>query len=247
MCKKIRLLSVVISCIVCMALMGIVSSAAGVKVKGSEGIVTVEETDAIYDAAKQISDHTGWNIDVYITDGKDFYDEDECFRWCVNTYEDDFGDDTDGILFLCDTEWVYLITSGSATDYIKVMEAESIARYGNDAYESGDIVRSVRLVLLGAEEEYNQGVDTIFNTPHVWVIAFVVGVIAAVITVGIIVSSYKTHSKPAVNNYLNSNTINFKNRKDVFVRTTTVTHHNSSSGGGGGRSGGGHHGGGGRR
>lgn len=245
--RKLKLLSAMISCIVCIVLMGIVSSAAEVKVKGSEGIVTAEETDAIYDAAKKISNNTGWNIDVYITDGKDFYDEDECFRWCVNTYEDDFGDDTDGILFLCDTDWVYLITSGSATKYIRVSEAESIARYGDSAYKSGDIVRSAKLVLQGAEQQYYQGEDTIFNNPEALVFCVAGGLIAALIAVVGIVSSYKTHAQPTVNNYLNSNTINFRNRKDVFVRTTTVTHHNSSSSGGGGRSGGGHHGGGGRR
>lgn len=235
----------IISALAAALLCGISASAATVNIK-NEDILSETQLQSVIDYASDVSEETGWNIDIYVTDGIYINSEGQAENYCISSFESDFGHDADGVFFLCDTEWVYLITSGRATDYISWSECEHTARLGNDYYKT-DIVKSINVVLDGVRTEYLEGPDGGFDLTKGFLFGVVIGgvIIAAILIT--VHTTYKTYAKPMVNNYLNAATLNFGQRRDVFI-TRTVTSHTVSSGSHGGHGGGGgHHGGGGRR
>lgn len=256
-----RKLTAIITALAASLICGISASAASVNI-WNENILSAEEEQAVAEYADDVSAESGWNIDIYVTDGIDVY-EDELYRYCVDSFERDFGYDADGVLFLCDTDYTYLITSGRATDYISMNECDYVARSGNDYYGT-DNVKSITTVLDGIRIQYETGIDVggnYNNSRFDLGGGIVLGVVLAAVIVAVILISvhngYKAYAQPVTNNYHNAGTLRFNRREDRFVhRSVTRTpigdgggpHHGGPRGGGGFHGGGGgHHGGGGHR
>lgn len=246
---SLRKLTAIITAFAASVICGISASAASVNI-WNDDILSAEEEQAVAEYADDVSAETGWNIDIYVTDGIDVY-EDELYRYCVDSYERDFGYDADGVLFLCDIDYTYLITSGRATDYISMNECEYVARSGNDYYGT-DNVKSITTVLDGVRIQYETGIDS-GNGGFDLTGGIVVGIVLAAIIVAVILISvhtgYKTYAQPVTNNYLNAGSLRFKRREDRFIRRSVTRTPVGEGGGthGGSPHGGGHHGGGGHR
>lgn len=264
-----RKLTAIITAFAASVICGISASAASVNI-WNDDILSAEEEQAVVSYADDVSAETGWNIDIYVTDGIDVY-EDELYRYCIDSFERDFGYDADGVLFLCDTDYTYLITSGRATDYISINECEYVARSGNDYYGT-DNVKSITTVLDGVRLQYEMGIDSgsgghadhgaydnsDYNNNGVYDYGaydsggfdltggIVVGIVLAAIIVAVILISvhtgYKTYAQPVTNNYLNAGSLRFNRREDKFIRRSVTR---VPVGEGGGSHGGSPHGGGG--
>ena len=246
-----RKLTAIITAFAASVICVISASAASVNI-WNDDILSDEEEQAVVSYADDVSAETGWNIDIYVTDGIDVY-EDELYRYCIDSFERDFGYDADGVMFLCDTDYTYLITSGRATDYISINECEYVARSGNDYYGT-DNVKSITTVLDGVRIQYETGIDS-GNSGFDLTGGIVVGIVLAAIIVAVILISvhtgYKTYAQPVTNNYLNAGSLRFNRREDRFIRRSVTrvpvgegggSHGGPSHGGGGD-----HHGGGGHR
>lgn len=246
-----RKLTAIITAFAASVICGISASAASVNI-WNDDILSAEEEQAVVSYADDVSAETGWNIDIYVTDGIDVY-EDELYRYCIDSFERDFGYDADGVLFLCDTDYTYLIASGRAADYISINESEYVARSGNDYYGT-DNVKSITTVLDGVRIQYETGIDS-GNSGFDLTGGIVVGIVLAAIIVAVILISvhtgYKTYAQPVTNNYLNAGSLRFNRREDKFIRRSVTrvpvgegggSHGGSPHGGGDG-----HHGGGGHR
>lgn len=242
-----RKLTAIITAFAASVICGISASAASVNI-WNDDILSAEEEQAVVEYADDVSAETGWNIDIYVTDGIDVY-EDELYRYCVDSYERDFGYDADGVLFLCDTNYTYLITSGSAFNYITSSECEYVARSGNDYYGT-DNVKSITTVLDGVRIQYETGYSAgvSFDLTKGVVIGIVLAAIIVVIILVSVHTGYKTYAQPVTNNYLNAGSLRFSRRDDRFVhRSVTRVPAGGNSHSGGSHGGGGHSGGGGHR
>ncbi len=188
--------------------------------------------------AEEISAKTGWNIAVEFVPDGDFDYESSAYNHCVRSFENTFGNDADGVYYYCADHYVYLITSGSATDYITERESGKVARLGDALYPT-DRTGSIELVLDGVYDEYDEGI-TIFDM-SIGAPAAIVGVIGVIIYLIVVISAYKVNKTPSAAVYIDGKTVRFPVKQDIFVREYTTSY---STGSGSGHHGGGHHSGG---
>lgn len=217
-----------------------------------------QEFEEIKRFAEDAVSETGWNIAVeYDKDGYFEYEED-AFDYCVDSFENIFGDNATGVYYYFADHYTYLITSGDAQYYISKKEAGKTARLGDNSYKEGEIVRSAKEVIFGIRAQYQGGRDNpagghedeIAARNGGIIVGVIIGAVSALIFFCIVHSSYKNKAVPSVSAYVNkSEGIKFPVQRDVFVRSYVTTHveSRSSGGGGGGFSSGGHTGGGGAR
>ena len=222
------------------------SAYSNAKIYDNTHSLTEDERTELLEYAHGIADATGWNIAVEYDPNGDFYSDSSAFNHCVNRFESEFGSRADGVYFYCADHYVYIATSGEAAFYISDREADHVAGLGDDIYKT-DKIKSIKKVLDGIYTQYTGGRDASGRRSSVFSVGGAVGggLLGAAIFSGIVVSSYKTHSKPATSNYINSKTVRFPVKRDVFIREYTTRHTSSSSSGGGHsghhHSGGGHH------
>ncbi len=213
------------------------------------GIYSESEIASLEARQKQVAEHTGWNIAVVTTDtgfGTDGYN---AIEYAEAYYDELFGYDSSGLLYLIDVDYRHICISGDADyKYFNNARVNKMVNDCNDLYMDYDDVGNLNMFYHYIEKYYDDGPFTAmdsFNFP----LAFIFGAIAAVIGVVVVISAYKFHYKPTANNYLDGRRINFYRRNDMYIREyTTRTRVSSSSGGGGrshGSSGGHSHGGGG--
>lgn len=238
-------------------------SAQSLGITDTADLLTDEQEQELEQIQQELADKTGWNIAVIVSDG---YGSKTAMEFTDDFYDDSFGIDTDGIMFLYDMNDRYLSTSGIAINYLNDSRIEKILNDVDECYYNKDDFGALKIFYKDIEYYFDEGIradnyvyEGEYNggeEPHDYVkqtfIGLIAGAVAVLIGIGIVIRRYKFHHVPSANNYLNKGTIYFYRRSDMYIREfTTRTRISSSSGGGGGgssthrSSGGGTHGGGG--
>lgn len=226
------------------------------------GLYSDSQLSQLEERQKEVADYTGWNIAVVTTNtGFGENNLNDAIDYAENYYEDAFGSlNETGILYLIDLDWRHIVLCGEVDtvyfnnarkntmhdacearyqDYDDVGNLETFYNYLVKYYDAGPYTNDANYD--PDDSYYNNTVDySDSGSSFSFGMAFICGLIGAVITVIVVFSNYKFHHKPSANAYLDNGKVNFYRRSDRFVREfTTRTKIESSSSGGGGRSSGG--------
>lgn len=199
-----------------------------------------------------LAEKTGWNICVVITDG---LGGKTAMEYADDYYDEKYGINTDGVLFLYDMDNRYISTSGIAVNYLNDLRVEYLLDDADKYYYDFKDFEAIESVFNNIDKYYDQGIASdnytyegeyagediqariIHNINTAILIGIIAGLVAGFIGLGVVTAKYKFHAVPSNNNYLNKNSIHFLQSRDDYVRTfTTRTRLSSSSGGGGGGS-----------
>lgn len=271
--KNIKKLSITIllSAIVLMFSTAITAFADFSPIDCRDGRFTNSELKQLEDLRASVSEKTGWNICIVISDG---YGDTIPRIYCDDYYDANYPVGSDGLMFLYDMDERYISTSGECIKYFNDLRIENLLDDIDDYYYDSKDYKAVECFLKTTEEYYDKGIvsdNYVFegeysgekyqaeireNAILSGFAGLIVGIIISAIVLCIIGKQYKFHRVPLNNNYLDKNSIDFNQIMDAYVttRTTRTTTYSSGGGGGGGGHGGsschrsssgGHHGGGG--
>lgn len=224
------------------------------------------QTEALQNSVSELKEATGWNVAIVTTDDADGKSS---MVYADDFYDQLFGINTDGILYLIDMDnrENYISTSGEAILYIDDYRIERILDETTPNLSDGDYDQAAIDFIQTVAKYYADGIpesnadytidaDGNYEKKREFPLGFaaLAGVIAAVIGVATVLIRYKTHSSPGASIYMDSRETRFRDKRDMYLReyTRSVDISSSSSGGGGGgssthtSSSGGTHGGGGR-
>ncbi len=240
------------------------ASAWSAGINDMAGLYSDDELAHLEARQEEVSELTGWNIAVVTTDvgfGLDGIDAcDFAEDYCYNT----FGDDPDSVVYLIDLDYRWISMDGDLLNYFNSSRFDTMMDTCEDCYMDYKDVENLEFFYHYLEYYYNEG--TVEYDPSIGALGddfedaieyyddydngfhinlevvfgcFIMGIIGAAISVGIVLARYKTHHSPSANSYLNRSSVNMYNNQDYFVREyTTRTRIESSSSGGGSRSGG---------
>lgn len=257
-----KLLSVIITAFAALVVTAVPTSAWSAGINDMAGLYSEDELAYLEEYQQKVADSTGWNIAVVTTnvgfglDGIDACDYAE--QYCYDT----FGDDPDSVVYLIDLDYRWISMDGDLLNYFNSSRFDTMMDACEDHYmdyedvenletfyyyldyyrNSGTVEYDPTIGALGDDFEdaieYYDDDDFYINLEVVFG-CFIMGIIGAAISVGIVLARYKTHHAPSANSYLNRSSVNMYNNQDYFVREyTTRTRIDSGSSGGGGRSGG---------
>lgn len=210
------------------------------------------ESEAIQNSIDEFKEATGWNIAIVTTDDSNGKSS---MAYADDFYDELFGINTDGILYLIDMDnrenWIS--TSGEAILYIDDDRIERILDKTTPNLSDGDFDGAAIAFIQTTAKYYRDGIpdsnkDYTIDRDGEYVRkpnydaaipAIVIALIAAGIGVIIVVVRYKIHSTPSANVYMDQRETSFRDRRDLFIREYTTQVHIDRDSGGGGRSGGG--------
>ena len=182
-----------------------------------------EQETSIISMMEDASEKTGWNFGI-VTLNVDYSSGEAARSRAEKIYDETFGRDSSGVLFLCDVGYRHFVIAGDAEKYVSDMGcARTFVNSVVDCYNMGELKASEKI----------SGTAVIT--------AVFIGLVAAGVTCCIVIHIYKTYPKTDAGVYMDAKKSDIYTRNDIFLRQFTTSHTNSSSGGGGG----GHHGGGG--
>lgn len=216
---------------------------AAVYMNDADNLYSDSQEAYLIDLMEEASEHTGWNYGI-VTLHEDYNDSYSACRRAEQIYDDQFGIDSSGVLFMCDIGYRYFVIAGDARNYISGTRFNNMVNKIKDLYFDYEDLSCAITFIEYTTDYYDRGEGSFAIDPTGVVTGIIAAIIAAIICIVAVSSSYSNHAKPTTNNYLDNRKLDFYRRQDVFKREYTVRQsHSSSSGGGGG--GGGHHGGGG--
>lgn len=219
-------------------------------------LFSTDETSSIESELVRVSDETGWDLIIYTN--RNWVDKEDMEDTC-NRYYDDHnfgkGDKKSGVFLTIDmgSREMYIITKGDAMYYFSDERVDDIVSdvagwlklddYYSAAYsftedvenyyisgkpESGDF-SNIEL----AEKEAN---PLLYVLKHYGIIAGVIGLAAATVTVLVIGHRYKHNGKEGTYDLRSNSVTNLTARQDIFlhksVSVVSESSHSSSSSGG---------------
>lgn len=206
------------------------------------GLYSEGEETYILSLMENAAEKTGWNYGI-VTLNEDINDSASACSRAERLYDERFGADSSGVLYMCDVGYRWFVIAGDAGNYISGSRYDRMEKKIKELYFDYKDIECAEAFINTTSECFDKGV--VGFEPDSAGIAWGIGLAvfaAAAVVIGVNVR-YKKYPKAKVNNYLDPKHTNMYRRNDIFVREYTTKHtHSSSSGGGGG---GGHHGGGG--
>lgn len=228
-------------------------------VSDKEGYLSDSEFDDIVDTAEKLSDKTGYNVGIIITDD---IGSKSPVAFSDDAYMDVFKKDSDGFMILLnnDTYEDHISTSGNAI----LMYSDS--RLMNTLDSAGSYLKeeefhsALKVMLTKLDSYYDEGIPPenegytkddikdatgqdflgrLINIVHRLGILFVIFIVVSVITFFIIKSSYRFKTAESARTYVNKSETFFREKQDIYIREYTTSHKISSSSSGGGSRGGG--------
>lgn len=201
------------------------------------------------------SEETGWNIGI-VTDEYGYYSESAVRQAAEHIYDNRFGADSSGLLFLCDVEWRYIVVAGEAELYINADRLDIMLDNIEEYYMDYEDLYAAYSYINYIDKYYNEGPQTEPSASSFVSLRFflnaatfplIIGIAVSVIVFLSIAKKYSTYISHSARSYTRSGDIVFNLRTDSFLRehTTKTRASSSSNHHGGGRSSG-HHSGGGR-
>mgnify|MGYP003294003166 FL=1 len=228
-------------------------------VSDKESYLSDSEFDDIVDTAEKLSDKTGYNVGIIITDD---IGHKSPMAFSDDAYMDVFAKNSDGFMILLnnDTYEDHISTSGNA------ILMYSDARLNNTLDSAGSYLKeedfySALKTMLGKLDSYysdgvppeNEGytkddiedavgqgfIERLINLVHRLGILFVIFIVVSIVTFFIVKSSYRFKTAESARTYVNKSETFFREKSDTFIREYTTSHKISSdsSGGSGSRGG----------
>lgn len=206
-------------------------------------IYTDEQETKIISMMEDASAKTGWNYGI-VTMNVDYSSEQAARTKAESVYDETFGQDSSGVLYLCDVGYRYFVIAGDAEKYVSGRRFDKMVSRIKTQYFDYDDMGCARTFINSTVDCYDVGEMTLLEkiSPTAAMVAIFIGLVAAGISCCVVIHIYKTYPKPDAAVYMDAKKTDIYIRNDVFLRQFTTSHSNSSSGGGGSR---GHHGGGG--
>lgn len=260
-----KLLSVMVTAFAALVAAAVPTFAWSEGIDDRANLYSAEEIIRLEARQEEVAELTGWNIAVVTTDVGFGLDGVAACDFAEEYCYERFGDDPDSVVYLIDLDYRWISMDGDLLnyfnssrfdtmmdaceehymDYEDVENLETFYYYLEYYYSKGTVEYDPSIGALGddfedAIEYYDDYDDGFHLNLEVVFGSFIMGIIAAVISVGIVLARYKTHQSPSANSYLNRSSVNMYNNQDYFVRefTTRTRIESSSSGGGSHRSGG---------
>ena len=189
-----------------------------------------EEEKMLDESIREAEQKYGLNIAIVITDD---LGTKSSMVYADDFYDDMFGINTDGILFLMDndTQWDHISTSGRAISMYSESYIDRMFSAVTPALKRGSYFE--------ASEKFLDMLDTGkgFRTAffHYLPYGLIAGAIISLIVCAVVVHSYKTKRKVSPRSYITENETHFTVKQDRYVRqyTTKVKIESDSSSGGG--------------
>lgn len=201
-------------------------------------------TSSLENDAKALSDLTGWNIMIittYYADGK------ETRVYAADYYEKYYEPSSDCVLYIIDMDnrENAVVCGGEGEYWISDNKQNEILDRTTPLLKEKKYDKAAKAFLSAVEYYYNDGEGGTGAPPKPfdWSKVFValgIGAVVAVISVLVVVKSYKVLAAPPGAVYMDRKETEFKEKSDVFIRkyTTSRVIESNSGGGGGGHSGG---------
>lgn len=228
-------------------------------VSDKEGYLSDSEFDDIVDTAEKLSDKTGYNVGIIITDD---IGSKSPVAFSDDAYMDVFKKDSDGFMILLnnDTYEDHISTSGNA------ILMYSDARLMNTLDSAGSYLKeeefysALKVMLTKLDSYYDAGVPAenegytkddikdatgqdflgrLINIVHRLGILFVIFIVVSIVTFLIVKSSYRFKTAESARTYVNKSETFFREKQDIYIREYTTSHKISSDSSGGGSRGGG--------
>lgn len=201
-----------------------------------------EQETSIISMMEDASEKTGWNFGI-VTLNVDYSSGEAARSRAEKIYDETFGRDSSGVLFLCDVGYRHFVIAGDAEKYVSGRRFDKMVSRIKTLYFDYDDMGCARTFVNSVVDCYNMGElkvsEKISGTAVIT--AVFIGLVAAGVACCIVIHIYKTYPKTDAGVYMDAKKSDIYTRNDIFLRQFTTSHTNSSSGGGGG----GHHGGGG--
>ena len=255
-----KLISIFTAALTALVITAVPACAWSAGINDMAGLYTPEQLAQLEARQEEVSELTGWNIAVVTTnvgfglDGVNACDYAE--QYCYDT----FGDDPDSVVYLIDLDYRWISMDGDRLNYFKSSRFDTMMDTCEDCYQDYKDVENLEFFYHYLEYYYNQG--TVKYDPSIGALGddfedaieyyddethidltfafggFIAGLIGAVISIGVVLTRYKSHQVQSANSYLNRSTINMYNNQDYFIREFTTRTRIESSSSGGHRSGG---------
>lgn len=227
-------------------------------VSDKESYLSDSEFDDIVDTAEKLSDKTGYNVGVIITDD---IGSKSPVAFSDDAYMDVFKKDSDGFMILLnnDTYEDHISTSGNAilmySDERLMNTLDSAGSY----LKEEEFYSALKVMLTKLDSYYDAGVPAenegytkddikdatgqdflgrLINIIHRLGILFVIFIVVSIVTFFIIKSSYRFKTAESARTYVNKSETFFREKQDIYIREYTTSHKISSDSSGGGSRGG---------
>ncbi len=166
----------------------------------------------------ETSEHTGWNCAVLTGNTKNSTRE-SVTSWAEDFYNEKFGENTSGVLFLRDTYYTYVYVSGDAKSYINDSRLDKISSETLKKCQDGRDLTAVSTFTKLVTKYYDKGTGSDTS-----ILLIIISVLAgAGAGAGVFFSigrSYTVNEKPQTNNYLDVRSIDMYFKNDKLINTT---------------------------
>ena len=222
-------------------------------VSDKESYLSDSEFDNIVDTAEKLSDKTGYNVGIIITDD---IGSKSPVAFSDDGYMDVFSKNSDGFMILInnDTYEDHISTSGNAILMYSDARSRNILDSAGSYLKEEDFYSALKTMLTKFDSYYDAGVpsenegytkadieDAVgkgINILHQLSISFVIFIVVSIITFFIVKSSYRFKTAESARTYVNQSETFFREKSDTFIREYTTSHKISSDSSGGGSRGG---------
>lgn len=240
--KILKLLGALICTAVFISLSPCVSAVQGeVYLDDRADLYSEGEETYILSLMENAAEKTDWNYGI-VTLNEDINDSVSACSRAERLYDERFGADSSGVLYMCDVGYRWFVIAGNAENYVSGSRYDRMEKKIKELYFDYKDIECAEAFINTTSECFDKG--AVGFEPNGAGIAWGTGLafFAAAAAVIVVNVRYKKYPKAEVNNYLDPKRTNMYRRNDIFAREYTTKHtHSSSSGGGSG----GHHGGGG--
>ena len=157
---KKNLLKLIVSSVMSLTLIFMLPfavSANSVGIDDKAGWLSDSQEQELEGIQQALADKTGWNIAVVVSDG---YGSESPMVYTDDLYDETFGIDTDGIVFLYDKNERYLSTSGIAISYLNDSRIESILDDVDGYYYDKDDFGALKALYSDIEYYYDEGISS---------------------------------------------------------------------------------------
>jgi len=228
-------------------------------VSDKEGYLSDSKFDDIVDTAESLSDKTGYNVGIIITDD---IGSKSPMAFSDDAYMDVFTKNSDGFMILLnnDTYEDHISTAGNAILMYSDARLNNVLDSAGSYLKEEDFYSALKVMLGRLDSYYDEGVPPenegytkddienavkqdfigrLINIVHRMGILFVIFIVVSVVTFFIIKSSYRFKTAESARTYVNKSETFFREKSDTFIREYTTSHKISSDSSGGGSRGGG--------
>ena len=251
---------------ICCTLFCFPASAASSTVLDYAGVISDGNEQLIAEEAARVAEKTGFNIAVVASDDIGTPKTDaHVVDYADDLYEELYGIDTDGILFLinCDTKYDYISTSGVCINYFSDSRIDAIFDAIWDDLVDGNYDQAAYSFVFYVEQFYDKGkannqqeilghevdlpVDAsniIFSVIMSFFLTFTPLLIFGAVIGAVLYAGFSRNfklEKPVTRNYVLDNSVAYDRSEDTYLGTNVNRIYTPRSSSSGGSHGGSHH------